>query len=297
MDQLNTFEDRKNDRLDTKDKLETVVSQGTSIIAGSNLVIEDTPIGEHEVEIMRSLINVTFPSSSDEDVKSKTHLALAGRFAHKFGDALKATGNPAYADLNSDLLEIAALGHDLGRSITHRALRHDIAGDMVLTQLGMRKDIVAAMPSALAHTKITRRFLHEFRSHHPNASPEELQRALKSLAQQTLVDSSIEERIVLISDICGKPGDGLKGIRTFEGVMDYHRTTRGNYEKASGRKILFPSDRHIDPDVIDFTEHLYRLHKDWLASEGVDVEEIRKGILEDEEKVHKSIQSNPDNSI
>ncbi len=270
-------ENRAQDRLTTQLTLEAVEALGRPIIAGSNLAIEGAPIGPQEVEIMRNLVNSTF--AYEGGTRSLAHLTLAGKFARKFGDALKTTGSPVYADLNSDLLEIAALGHDLGRSVTHRALRHDIAGDMLLTRLGMCSDIIAAMPSALAHTKITRRFLQEFQSRNPHASPEELQGALKDLAQKTLDDSSIEQRIVLISDICGKPGDGLKGIRTFEEVITYHHNTRSNYEWASGRRNLYPSDSRIDQYVIDFTEHLYRLHKDWLTSEGVDVEQVRQELL------------------
>lgn len=280
MDQLSNSE-LQTDRQDTKRKIDELVTTSTPIIAGTNLAVEGASISQDEVNIMKLLMNVAFPTMTGEDMRSKAHLTLTGKFARKFGDALKTTGSTAYAELNSDLLEIAALGHDLGRSVTHRALRHDIAGDMVLAQLGMRKDIIAAMPSALAHTKITRRFLQEFQSQNPHASPEELQGALKDLAQKTLDDSSIEQRIVLISDICGKPGDGLKGIRTFEEVIAYHHTTRSNYEKASGRSNMYPSDSRIDHYVIDFTEHLYRLHKDWLASEGIDVEQVRQELLEE----------------
>lgn len=282
MDQLSNSE-LQTDRQDTKRKIDELVAKGTPIIAGTNLAVEGASISQDEVNIMKLLMNAAFPTMTGEDMRSKAHLELAGRFAHKFGDALKATGKSSYTNLNSDFLEVAALGHDIGRSITQRALRHDIAGDMVLTQMGMRSDLIASMPSALAHTKITRRFLQEFQSQNPHASPEELQGALKDLAQKTLDDSSIEQRIVLISDICGKPGDGLKGIRTFEEVITYHHNTRSNYEEASGRRNMYPSDSRIDQYVIDFTEHLYRLHKDWLASEGVDVEQVRHKLLDESE--------------
>lgn len=272
-------EERNSDRRNTRQNIENLVNIGTSIIAGTNLAHEDAPIGQNEVGLMKALMNVAFPTMAGEDMRSKAHLELAGRFAHKFGNALKATGKSAYTNLNSDFLEVAALGHDFGRSVTHRALRHDIAGNMVLAQMGVRSDIISAMPSALAHTKITRRFLQEFQSRYPHASPEELQEALNGLAQKTLDDSSIEQRIILISDICGKPGDRLKGIRTFEEVINYHHTTRSNYEQASGRKNMYPSDSRIDHYVIDFTEYLYRLHKDWLASEGVNVEQVRQELL------------------
>lgn len=280
-------ENRAQDRLTTQLALEAIEALGRPMIAGSNLAIEGASIGPQEVEIMRNLVNSTF--AYEGGTRTLAHLTLAGKFARKFGDALKITGSPAYTGLNSDLLEIAALGHDLGRSVTHRALRHDIAGDMLLKRMGMRSDIIAAMPSALSHTKITRRFLQEFQSQNPNASPEELQEALKGLAQQTLNNSSIEERIVLISDICGKPGDELKGILTFEGVMEHHHTSRKDYKKASGLNPIFPSDERIDLNVRNFTGHLYRLHKDWLASEGVDVEQVRQELLEESEHHQQSI--------
>lgn len=275
MDQLSTAELREQDRTATKQNLENLVAQGTPILAGSNLTIEGATIGSDELHVMRNLVAAIFPSEAD---RTRVHIELVGKFARKFGMALKATGNPSFAALNEEALEITALGHDFGRSVTHRAIRHDIAGDMLLTQIGMRRDILDTFPSTLSYATSARSFRERFSTEHPNAIPSELDEAFKRLAKQTLEDSSVEQRIIVLSDICGKP-NGEGGIRTFEEVMEYHRNSRSNYKAASGLDALYPSDTRIDPDVITFTEHLYRLHKDWLSDQGVDVEKIRQELL------------------
>jgi HD-GYP domain-containing protein (c-di-GMP phosphodiesterase class II) len=248
------------DRMETRQEIAKAVALGRPLLADTNLVREGAPIGPHEVVAVRKLIQTIAPVNI-ETSRLYAHVHLTAKVAHKIGQQLIQKHPWLYPNLNLDELKVLGLFHDLGRFFTHAWLRNELIGSHLLKKLGVREDIIRKIPSGKTYAKKD-----------PNNQEQ---------IYQVLQDLSIEEKIIVMADICSKrKADG--GISTFDEVMQYHETSRKNYQAVTGPQSLYPSQRLLTLDVIDFSGKVYRELYTFFDSLGVNLEEIRRNIIEEE---------------
>jgi hypothetical protein len=248
------------DRIETRQKIAKAVALGLPLLADTNLVREGAPIGPHEVTAAWELIQAIAPVDSDNS-KLHAHLYLTAKVARKIGEQLLQEQPWLYSHLNLEELEILGLLHDLGRFFTHAWLRNELIKRHLLKKLGVREDIIRKIPTVKVYTKKD-----------PN-SQEQIAQVLKDL--------SIEEKIIEMADLCGKrKADG--GILTFDEVIHYHETSRKNYQAMTGLQRLYPSQRLLTLDVIDFSGKVYQKLYTFFDDLGVNLERIRRNIIQEE---------------
>ncbi len=160
--------------------------------------------------------------------------------------------------LNLDELEVLGLFHDMGRFITHRFYRNEVLERHVLRESGVLPDVIAKNP------------LVSFSFKRKKFTPDDV--------QKTIDDWNTEARITVLADFCGKPTEN-GGIRTFDEVMDYHLESRGNYQERTGLKTEWPSERTLDPQVVDFSARVYEGLRDWAVEKGADPAVVRADLL------------------
>jgi len=248
------------DRKATKEKIDRFVSLGKPIVEGSNLTDESSELTDADVEVTRNLLQVIAPVSP-ENSSLHAHLELTARFARRIGEELKTQDPEKYQDLNLSELEILGLIHDIGRFFTHRWLRNELVATQFLKKLGVRQDFIANIPSEL-----------NYLGKNPNAT---------EILDSTVTEMPLAHKIIEMADFCGKrKPDG--GIATFDETMQYHRSSRGNYQQLIGQMPAWPSERKLGPNFIDFSAKIYLKLRDDFGIAGIDFEKIRLGILDEE---------------
>lgn len=233
------------------------VEIGTPLFVGTGLTDPSLPIGRAEVGAVRRFIHDIAPPTA-ENQALHDHLELVAIFARGLGGKLKDTHPQEFESLNLDELEVLGLFHDMGRFITHRFYRNEVLERHVLRESGVRPDIIANNP------------LVSFSFKRKGFTDAEV--------QKTLDDWSPEARITVLADFCGKPTDD-GGIRTFDEVMDYHINSRRNYEERTGLKTEWPSERTLDPPVVDFSARVYERLRYWAVRKGADPAIVRTDLL------------------
>jgi len=66
--------------------------------------------------------------------------------------------------------------------------------------------------------------------------------------------------------------------------MQYHETSRKNHQAITGPQLFYPSQRLLTLDVIEFSGKIYRELYTLFDSLGVNLEEIRRNIIEEERR-------------
>lgn len=249
------------DREITRKEVAKAVQIGIPIVEGSNLVGNEQ-ITKEDAERTKKLLQAVAPIDIN-NYRVHAHLQLTSEFARKIGEGLKANDPSKYSDLNLEELEVLGLLHDVGRLFTHRWHRNELVERHFLKQLGIRQDII---------DKITGVDLYIAKD--PN-NPDAVRETTEGL--------SLSQKIIETADLYGKRKPNGK-ILTFEEVMEYHNKSRANYEELTGLHPVWASERRLNPDVIAFSEKVYRtIHND-LGDKGVDLEEIRQDILQNEKE-------------
>lgn len=244
----------------TREKIDEMVRRGKPLLEGSGLVDEEREIGPREVELGKELLETIAPIDKN-NFRLHDHLRLTCTFARKIAERL---------GLNPNEFEVRGLFHDIGRFVTHRYFRNDLLGDLLLRELGVKKSFLAKMPSLRGYV------------------------GPMPIIYKSIEDLSVEQRIIDIADLCAKRKDD-GDIRTFDEVMEYHRSSRSRYEDLTGLAATWPTEKyafsHMLPDeqsgekgIIERSAEIYEGIKDWLAGQGIDVNEIRQEILEEESK-------------
>ncbi|HNQ31993.1 MAG TPA: hypothetical protein PKJ68_05920, partial [Candidatus Woesebacteria bacterium] len=242
------------ERLKERELIEGAVAMARPLLQNSHLLEGNSgTIDPGDVNIVKDILQRVFPVDVS-NYRTHAHLQLAARFGQIFAERV---------GLNSAEIQVLMLGHDVGRFITHRWLRNELVAAHALNALGVRKDLLKKAPI------------------NDSRPPEDVSDA----AVKAYFDNmGTEQRIVTIADICGKRNFDDWGIRTFDEVMQYHRRQRAGEGVVAMQNTTasFPSERRIRNEMIEFTAILYDLIRQWLSDEGVDVEEVRRMIIEEE---------------
>jgi len=243
----------RNENIREKEVLNQVVEMAKPILEKSHLLNNKFLIDNDDVKIVEQVIQTIFPVDS-KNCLTHAHLQLTAKFGAIFAQKL---------GLNPNEIKILMLAHDDGRFITNRWLRNEILAGSIFKKLGIRKDLMEKA------TPISWDIPEEI-------SPQSVENYLNSLSD--------EQKVVIMADICGKRKFDDWGILPFDKVMDYHNQQRGKEKQNSleNRSSSFPSERAISDKLIGFYGEVYKGIKDWFGQKGVDVEEIRKNILEEE---------------
>lgn len=242
--------------------MDQLTTLGKPIIESSNLVKESANLTEHDVEIVRKLIETISPVDNN-NYRVHAHLELTSKFAKEIGSELKLQDPKKYADLNLPELEILGLIHDIGRFFNHRWLRSDLIGEHFLKKLNIRPSLIQNLPNERAYVNI-----------------------IKGINSQESIDSMFNEmtftqKIIEMADICGKrKSDG--GISTFEESLAYHYSSRNNYQNITKLQPIWPSEKKLNPNLVDVSGKVYEKIYDYFQDLGVNLEETRKRILEKE---------------
>jgi len=251
------------DRAETRQKIARAVALGLPLLANTNLMWAGAPIGTHEVMTTQQLIQAIAPVDFD-NYRLHEHLQFTAKVARKIGERLQQKQSLQYANLNLDELEIVGLLHDSGRTITHAWFRNDLIGGHLLKKLGIRGDITPKIPPIKIFIK------------KDPGSQEQINKVFNDL--------SIEHKIMIMADLCGKRQPN-GGILSFDEVIQIcHKTTIKRYEATAEHKLLYPSQRLLTQDVIDFSEKVYRKLYTFFDSLGVNLEEIRREIIKEEDE-------------
>jgi len=250
------------DRTETRQKIARAVALGLPLLANTNLVRAGAPIGPHEVTAAQQLIQAIAPVDID-NYSLHEHLQFTAKVARKIGERLIQEQPWQYANLNLDELEVLGLLHDIGRFFTHAWLRNELVEKHFLNKLGVRRDIIQKIPLVTIFIK------------KDPGSQEQINKVFNDL--------SIEHKIMIMADLGGKRQSN-GGILPFEDVMQNHKTALKRYGATTERELLYPSQRLLTQDVIDFSEKVYRKLYTFFDSLGVNLEEIRKDIVKEEEE-------------
>lgn len=226
---------------------------GKSIVENSNLNKELVELTDNDVKITNKFIENI--SSIEDNQRLYKHLQLVSKFAKKIGTELKLQDPEKYNDLKLPELEILGLFHDTGRFFTHRWLRNDLVGKHFLKKIGIKQSLIDNLPDEREY--------------------------LDKNKDSIIEEMSLTQKIIEIADICGKRKDD-GGISTFEETMNYHYNSRKNYQDVIKQKSIWPSEKKLNPDLIDISGQVYEKIYDDFKTLGIDLEEIRKDILEEE---------------
>lgn len=251
----------RDEGLKNQEKMTKRLEMGKPLIENSNLSKEDEPISKEDIETARKLIQTISPVTI-ENHRLHAHLQIAAKFSRKIGEELKKVNPKEYGNLNIDELEILALFHDIGRFVTHKFYRNDLIGSLFLRKIGIRDDLCKKLTSVKKYAG-------------KGIEDEEATRIVNKL--------TLEQKIIELADVCGKRNpDG--DIPSFEDVMKYHRSSRARFSEMAKSNDAWPSERIISEDIIILSEKVYRMVKGWLKNQGIDVENLRQEILENEKK-------------
>ncbi len=240
-----------------------VVSIASEYYSGSNLIHQFEPLTPQDIQATEQMFTEVLPIT-DKSWKLVAHRRLATTFALEIAQALKEKNPELFEDVDPLAQAAAAQLHDFGRVITHSWGRHDVITGNLLDRLNIRPEVAEAL---VPPPKI-------FRGKDPSNQQEVEEIALRFTPQQIIMH---------LADFCGKPSDDGLGIKTFEEVLYYHLEGLKNYDQTRGIDIVFPSQLAKDEKLIEFAAKVYQYHRQWLAVQGVDVEEIRQKILRERE--------------
>jgi HD-GYP domain-containing protein (c-di-GMP phosphodiesterase class II) len=241
----------------TVKKLDHFISLAKPILANSNLLQESTaPITDSDVEVAQKLLQTIAPVDIG-NYRLHDHLQLVSKFAVKIGEGLKQLDPQKYANLNLSELEVLGLLHDIGRTFNHRWYRNDLIGKLFLKKIGIKSDLIENFP--------------DWRTSFDKTNS---QANVDSFCN----DMSLTQQIIEIADFCGKrKNDG--GINTFDETMSYHYNSRNNYEAMTNQSAIWPSEKKLNPKLVDFSAEIYKKIYNNFQNLGVNFEAIRQDIL------------------
>lgn len=257
-----------------RNKTKQQVEIGKPIIAQSNLrsEFEGTPITEADVETATQLMMAL--TSDTKQVGTRKHLLISKTCAGLIVKQLK-EANPEgqkIAQLDPNAIEIAAVLHDIDRTVTNR---YGISG-FLLRKLGVRKDIVDLIPSI-----------------QPYIRPKKL--------AQSFSDLSLPQIILDIADLHSKPrygkNENQSWVLSFNETLGYHRNSRAKYVDITKLQPVYPIEENAFKNMVEgigIIEHSARIYTEaeaWLRSMGVNFETIHQ-ILEKEEEERGVILEN-----
>jgi putative hydrolase of the HAD superfamily len=258
-------EQRKLEGLHVLNKIAAVSLRTAGILENTGLLNDQTNIEPMDVVTIRNFLQIVSPINI-ENYQLHAHLQLTAKFARNIGDELKSINVNKYAHLNLDELEILALLHDFGRFFSHRFFRNDLLADYVLRRvMEFRGDLLKKLVSLRYYMR--------------NNIDDNV------VVQNSVENLSTEQRILEIADICGKRiiQEGvLDGIMPFDDVMVHHNNSRRDYKEYSGLDYLWPSERTLNHELIVFSERVYRRINSWLMFEGVNLNNLREKIQQEE---------------
>ena len=236
---------------------------GQDIFTGSNLVNEGT-VSEDDVILSRKFVAQAITETSRTSglpVRGSwiEHTLIAPELGRKLAEAVKEKG----VDLNPQELEFSLYLHDISILFNFLHLKRDLDGDALQLAMGVPKEIVQrgfSLPS-LARSLIK------------GTSPEEFFESLSPL-----------QRLHFLTDNIGKlTSDGK--LFTLEAYYQYLDSYVANLQKR--KSSPWPSvNMDIEAGQInkglpkDFGRTVIDKTVEWLESLGVDQEEIRKTLVE-----------------
>ncbi len=235
---------------ETAEKFYRMAELGKSFVETSGLQNDPETFTFKEVLEARKLLELMAPI----DIKTAgfyQHVQLVPKVAREIALELD-------CGLNLDRVEITALFHDIGRFSTHSYNRNDLLADLLLKKIGVNQKVYQDIPEE-----------DRFFGYKPDDD--------KSI-MVILEKMSTIQKVIDLADFYGKrKSDG--GILTFDEVMQYHFESRN---KIKQKENLFPSERKLTTDLIDFSAKFMVKLKNWFLERGVDPDAIREKILKDE---------------
>lgn len=200
--------------------------------------------------VRRAILNISPPSA--DNYQTHAHTQLAAKMGRRIASAL------GMDETAQNVAEVLLLAHDGGRFLTHRGLRNDLLLQKIVKALNVRPDLLEGAPDILLD---------------PKKSAEAIFEGMSSM-----------QRVVVAADLCGKRRYKDWDILTYDQVLEYHAMSRKKAENASrtDRSGTFPSERRVDVPMIEKAGKLYVLLRNWLADDGILVDDLRADVLEEE---------------
>lgn len=241
------------------------VKIGSLIVTKSNLQTgtEGIPITEVEVDAATQLMLAL--TADPKQVGTRKHLLITRTCTRLIVEQLKEAHpeNLKIGQIDSRAIEIAAVLHDIDRTVTNR---YGISG-FLLRKIGIRKDIAELIPSI-----------------QPYIRPQKL--------AQTFSDLSFPQIILDIADLHSKPRygkkDGQSWVLSFDETLLYHRNSRAKYADITKLDPVYPIEKKAFSNMVDgigIIEHSARIYTEaetWLRSMGVNFEAIHLTLEREE---------------
>lgn len=195
--------------------------------------------------------------------------------APELGKRLSREAEGKITGIDPKKIEFLLWLHELGRLVTPKAyLRNDLVDHRLLLEFGIPKETAQQLPStkilmdSAAKLKLN---TEQLRGKSPFTQEQ------TELALEYFNSLSPTQRIVNLADNLGKRNE--KGLFDVPSFLAYLRNQEGRYSQKS----LWPSEAHaipVRPDSAVLQAFVIEKTLEWLKENGVNFEEIRKGLVD-----------------
>lgn len=263
--------------------------------------VKESPLAIARYETLKKLGKEVFaPEFAQDPVVSEQHVARAKEFlssaaketkpqvwasywehiliAPELGKRLAEKARDRGVEVNPHEVEFSLLLHDVGRYITPGAyLRNDLIGDRLLKEMGVPVAVVKNLPSV--GEMITRGEELDL-TDGQLVFEEPLTSEQEEMMDGYFASMNPTERIICLSDNLGKRDPN--GLFSYETFISYLKGQEGRYldRESPWASIHWATkDKRRQKSAV-YDAYIIERTLKWLFENGVDYEEIRKGLLD-----------------